>query len=63
VLIRAEDDPRHFVSFGRWRDLASAVAWKQRPEFRELLGGCRSVCDEFSGGDFMAAAEMGSPTG
>ena len=60
VLIRDEADPRHFLSFGVWADAGSRAAWRQRPEFAELLGRCREVCEEVRGGDYLLAA---SPRG
>jgi heme-degrading monooxygenase HmoA len=60
VLIRDMDEPGHFVSFGRWSDPESVRAWRGRPEFAELLGRCRALCEEFRAGDYVLAA---SPTG
>jgi heme-degrading monooxygenase HmoA len=59
VLIRDMDEPRHFVSFGRWADLESVRAWRGRPEFAELLSRCRALCEQFRAGDCSLEA---SPT-
>jgi heme-degrading monooxygenase HmoA len=59
VLIRDLQDPRHFVSIGTWADLESVRGWRGRPEFAELLGRCRELCEEFRAGDYALAA---SPT-
>jgi heme-degrading monooxygenase HmoA len=60
VLIRDLDEPGHFLSFGRWTDLESVRAWRARPEFADLLGRCRALCEAFRAGDYALAA---SPTG
>jgi heme-degrading monooxygenase HmoA len=59
VLICDMQEPRHFVSFGTWADLESVRGWRGRPEFAELLGRCRELCEEFRAGDYALAA---SPT-
>ena len=59
VLIRRDDDPRHFVSFGAWNDAESAAAWKNMPEFAEDLGRLRALCDEFTSSDSTVAAAVG----
>jgi heme-degrading monooxygenase HmoA len=56
VLIRDTADPRHFVSFGTWDDPESVHAWRSSPEFAELLGRCRELCEEFRAGDYELAA-------
>src|SRR3712207_5162062 len=47
VLLRDITERRRFVSFGAWDDVEAVVAWRQRPEFSELLGECRALCEEF----------------
>jgi heme-degrading monooxygenase HmoA len=59
VLIRDVEQPCRFVSFGAWADLESIRAWRGRPEFAQLLGRCRELCEEFRAGDYALAA---SPT-
>jgi heme-degrading monooxygenase HmoA len=59
VLIRDMGEPRRFVSLGTWADLEAVNAWRRRPEFAELLGRCRELCEEFRAGDYALAA---SPT-
>jgi heme-degrading monooxygenase HmoA len=39
-LIQDTGDPRRFLSFGAWEDPEAVRAWRQRPEFSELLGEC-----------------------
>jgi heme-degrading monooxygenase HmoA len=59
VLIRSESEPRAFVSFGEWDSTESAYAWRDMPEFPELLGRCRALCDEFEANDYTQAAAVG----
>jgi len=47
-LIRRDDDSRRFVSFGAWSDRDAVDAWRSSPEFAEMMGRCRALCDEFS---------------
>jgi heme-degrading monooxygenase HmoA len=59
ILVQDLQEPRHFVSFGIWADLESVRAWRDTPEFAQLLGRCRELCEEFRAGDYSLAA---SPT-
>lgn len=56
VLIRQEANPRHFLSFGGWRDADTVQKWRSHPEFAERLGRCRELCDEFVAGDYAVVA-------
>jgi len=56
ILIRDSADPRHFISFGGWRDAETVQSWRQHPEFQERLGRCRELCDEFVAGDYTVAS-------
>jgi heme-degrading monooxygenase HmoA len=56
VLIRDTSDPRRFVSFGAWDNPEAVTEWRQRPEFAELLGECRVLCEEFEPTDYTLAA-------
>jgi heme-degrading monooxygenase HmoA len=58
TLIRDASDPRHFLSFARWNDDASQEAWRALPEFREKLGACRQLCEDFQGGSFRRAVSV-----
>ena len=57
-LIRDSEDPRHFVSVARWEDEGSRAAWKSNPAFAEKFMACRSLCEEFAGGDFDLAVHV-----
>lgn len=59
VLIQDSGDPRRFLSFGAWDDPEAVMAWRQRPEFRELLGECRVLCEEFEPHDYTLVATPG----
>jgi heme-degrading monooxygenase HmoA len=64
VLIQDTGDPRRFLSLGVWENPESVGAWRQRPEFSELLGQCRALCDHFEPHDYkLGPARAGSPTG
>jgi heme-degrading monooxygenase HmoA len=56
VLIQDSGDPRRFLSFGAWDNPEAVTAWRQRPEFRELLGECRALCEQFEPHDYTLAA-------
>jgi len=56
VLIRDMEQPQHFLSVGTWTDLASVRAWRDTPEFAQLLGRCRELCEAFHAGDYSLAA-------
>jgi heme-degrading monooxygenase HmoA len=58
TLIRDLQDPRHFVSFSAWEDVASRDAWKNSEGFRERFPQVRELCDEFRGGDFESQASF-----
>ncbi|HEX9775199.1 MAG TPA: antibiotic biosynthesis monooxygenase family protein [Actinomycetota bacterium] len=52
TLLRDGSDPSHFVSFAEWADEGARGAWKQSPEFADLFNACRSLCEDFHGGDY-----------
>jgi heme-degrading monooxygenase HmoA len=56
LLMRDAADPRHFVSYGTWRDADSVRAWRGSPEFGRLLRRCRELCEGFAVGDYTFAA-------
>jgi heme-degrading monooxygenase HmoA len=51
-LLRDQGDARHFVSFGRFDDDESQEGWRALPEFRQKLGACVELCEDFQGGAF-----------
>jgi heme-degrading monooxygenase HmoA len=55
-LIQDSRDPRRFLSFGAWDALDSVQAWRQQPQFSELLGACRELCEEFEAHDYTLAS-------
>jgi heme-degrading monooxygenase HmoA len=58
VLIRHASDPLRFLSFGAWTDADAVASWRGSDEFRERLGRCRALCEEFEGHDYTAAASQ-----
>jgi heme-degrading monooxygenase HmoA len=60
LLIQAQDDPRHFLSVGSWQDADSVRAWRQRPEFAELFGKVRELCETMTGSDYTLRSVQGS---
>jgi heme-degrading monooxygenase HmoA len=56
VLIQDSGDTRRFLSFGAWDSPEAVTAWRQRPEFSELLGECRALCEEFEPHDYTLVA-------
>lgn len=60
ILIQSVGDSRRFVSFGAWKDRASVDSWRSTPEFADLLGKCRALCDEFQPNDSTLVAAVPS---
>ena len=60
LLIRRNDEPRHFQSFGAWDDTDSVTAWRSGPEFQKRLAACRELCEDFSTADHTLAAAVGA---
>jgi hypothetical protein len=44
------------VSFGAWDNPEALRQWRQSPEFSELLGECRALCEEFEPHDYTLVA-------
>ena len=59
-LIQDAQDPRRYLSFGRWSDAGAVSAWKERPEFKQLLGECRELCEDFASRDYTLASSVGA---
>ncbi len=59
VLVRSTDNPRRFLSLGAWENQEAQQAWRQMPEFSELLGQCRELCEEFEFHQYTLAASPG----
>jgi heme-degrading monooxygenase HmoA len=57
-LIRDMSNPRHFLSFAEWADTESQQAWRSLDEFRQKLGACRELCEDFEGGAFTRATSV-----
>jgi heme-degrading monooxygenase HmoA len=48
--------PTRFLSFGVWSDAKAVAVWRSSRGFRERLGRCRALCEQFEGHDFEVAA-------
>jgi len=60
TLIRADEDPRRFVSFSDWDNEASRAAWLNSDDSKQKFGAAKDLCDEFMGGNFERAASFSS---
>jgi heme-degrading monooxygenase HmoA len=56
VLIRHAVEPGRFVSFGAWSHTEAVRAWRASEGFRERLGRCRALREQFEGHDYTAMA-------
>ncbi|MEU9718519.1 antibiotic biosynthesis monooxygenase family protein [Streptomyces sp. NPDC047976] len=54
-LIRDLNEPGHFVSVSRWTDVQAMKDWQSMPEFAELFGACRALCEDMASGVFELA--------
>ena len=57
-LVRASNNPSHFISFADWDSLESLTAWRSTPEFAAKLGACRALCDGFEGANYTLAVSI-----
>jgi heme-degrading monooxygenase HmoA len=57
-LIRADSNPQSFLSLGEWDGSDAVQAWRSDPGFRERMGRCRELCDEFEAGDYSLSVEV-----
>lgn len=57
-LIQDDNDPRHFISFATWESAEKMDAWRSRPEFAQMIGACRELCDDFRGSNYTLAAAV-----
>ncbi len=46
VLLQDLDQPRRFITFGRWTDAESWKAWIQTGPGKEVIGKLRTLCEE-----------------
>lgn len=52
-LIQAKQNPRHFLSFGSWESQEAVDTWRRMPEFKEAIGKCKQLCENFQAGDYI----------
>lgn len=58
MLLQSDDEPQRFVSVGRWASSEAIDRWENAPEFAELLGKCRELCDDFGSIDATRVASV-----
>ena len=51
-LLRAANDPLHFVSISVWEDKDAREHWMAGDEFKETVAGLRTLTDDFAGGGY-----------
>jgi heme-degrading monooxygenase HmoA len=59
VLLKDDEDPKHFVSFGEWPSKDALTAWRSEPEFKSRIGKCIALCDDFKPHDSTLVATPG----
>lgn len=58
-LLRDNDDPRHFVSFGRWSDEETVAEWSASDGFKQRFGSMKELVESAETRTFSVAAEAG----
>jgi heme-degrading monooxygenase HmoA len=48
-LIRENDEPRHFVSIGRFASPDDVKKWMSSPQFQDAYDAVGGLCDSFHG--------------
>ena len=51
-LIAETNNPRHFLSFGSWESPEAVSRWRQMPEFKDFIGKCKQLCENFQAADY-----------
>jgi len=51
LLIQDREDPHRFISFGAWDEWTSADGWRSGDAFKQAMGACRELCDDFRPND------------
>lgn len=46
-LLRDADDPRSFLSFGKWTSVAAVHAWRARPGYAERVARLQELVESF----------------
>lgn len=47
ILLRDNDDPLRFVSFGSWESVKAIASWRALPGYQERVDRLRQVVDGF----------------
>jgi quinol monooxygenase YgiN len=58
TLIRDENDPQRFLSFGAWRDKSDVKAWRELPDLPIYLGRIKDLCEDFELKPYSIASEV-----
>lgn len=51
-LLQEKSNPRHFLSFGSWESQEVIDKWRNTPSFREFIGRCKELLDDFQPSDY-----------
>ena len=46
-LLQNINNPRHFISFGPWPDLATIEKWRRTKEFQTFVKKIKDLCEKF----------------
>lgn len=59
LLIRENDDQRHFVSLGIWNSREDQEEWMAMPDFREAFETLSGLCNESHGAAYTLVTGIG----
>jgi quinol monooxygenase YgiN len=59
ALLRDDENPRLFRSFGPWESRESIDAWRESDGFKERVGKIRDLIDSFDAKTMEAVVEIG----
>lgn len=46
TLLRDEEQPQRFISFGPWKNHESIRSWRNQPEFKKFIAKARDLCED-----------------
>ena len=59
ALLKDDDDPGRFRSFGPWETREDVAAWRAMPEFKDAVARMRDMLESFEAHIFEAVVEVG----
>ena len=59
ALLKDDDDPNRFRSFGPWESREDVAAWRAMAEFKEAIARMRELLESFEAHIFEAVVEVG----